>query len=136
MSLKLVFHGGECCGMKHIFGFYGNKPNSPQPAIEKLVKANKHDFYGISVRSDLPFFSEHAPEETTLERLDRYLDFLRRNRPSGIVEVCLGDWNCIPQKTHWHEPLTERGFKLVNENFNSNSGNEFQVYHLNMNEGE
>ena len=142
-QLKCVYHGGKCCGIKTIYGFgYGD--NAKKHMEDSLYETGDgtpedYDKSGDEVSSDLPFFTEEAPEESTLDRLDRYLSFIEKWRPSGIVEITLAEtmsnvdsyWN---QVRIWEKDLLDRGFKEVNKHKNSNSGNIVHVYHLNQGE--
>jgi len=133
--LRLSCHGGMCCGIKHIFGF----PNYPhqvmEPELEEQPEFDDEDSRGSEVRSDLSFFTLSAPSETVEARLDRFLAYIKGERPGGIVEAVLarscddGDWDQIAIN---EKRLLERGFLKVNEIRNSNSDNLCRVYHLNM----
>ena len=130
--MHLAFHGGLCCGIKTIYGFYGH-PDEKNAEELSAIPANNADSYGNQVASHERFFHEAAPRETGRERLDRYLDYLKRRRPSGIVEVVLATDNGYPDQVGCWEPLLlERGFKEVTRAYNSNSENTCIVYHLVM----
>lgn len=131
MYLKLGLHGGLNCGIKHIYGF--NEPEDLEPALDRC-EPNYRDRHGegFSVgeyHSEFgksnELFHREAPEETTLERLDRYLQFLKGNRPSGIVEVTLAE----NQFDTWKNLLRRRGFRKVSEAVNSNSSKTIYVFH-------
>jgi hypothetical protein len=85
-------------------------------------------------RSDKDFFTDGAPGETKGQRLDRFLEFLSKRRPEGIVEAVTANGSMVSQKT-WHPFLKERGFKKVTEGRNSNSNNICTVWHLVMTKG-
>lgn len=127
--MRLVFHGGLCCGVKTIYGM-GMDPDELLP--EKLAATPRnHDRCGDHVHSELSFFTDAAPEETYLERLDRLLAFVDAHRPYGIVEIILAeseDEDCN-QMPVWKDHLLARGFKIVNSCYNSNSGNRIYVFH-------
>ena len=136
--MHLAFHGGKCCGIKTIYGFdedpYTGKEWDTEPKLEKVPQKN-NDKIGYHVRSSDRFFSEAAPQERPVDRLDRYLEFLSRVRPEGIVEVALvakAVWG--NQTDEWEPVLFERGFKMVTEARNSNTKNTIRVYHLVMTE--
>lgn len=97
---------------------------------------NAPDCCGRDVDSNDRFFFPGAPVETPVERLDRYLEYLRKYRPRGIVEVCLADDEdddiAYRQTPLWRPVLEERGFREVNNCMNSNSGNRVFVFHKNM----
>lgn len=127
--MRLLFHGGMCCGIKHLKGF--DKPENKVGAQEKKRLRNE-DQFGYAVNSELDFFTDEAPVETQLQRLDRILAFVKKQRPRGIVEVVLAKGHYIDQPGHWNDILINRGFKVVNSCKNSNSGNKIFVYHLNL----
>lgn len=128
----ISFHGGMCCGIKHIYDM-GN-PDTMCSPITATKKRLYHDVNYTYSRQDLNFFTDEAPAETKLQRLDRYLAFLRDRRPGGIVEIVLvaqDDWYW--KYSLWEPLLLERGFvKVGPEVFNSNSDNKIQVFHLIM----
>lgn len=134
--MMLVFHGGECCGIKHIYGM-GCHPG----AIHDKHDPNEHEAHddedqcGERVNSRLSFFNEDAPEETYVERLDRLIAFCRSERPQGIIEITLAVSPDLDryydQVTAWQPYLEARGFREVNSCMNSNSDNRVYVFHLN-----
>lgn len=135
--LQLMHHGGLCCGVKTIHGFgYGESFDSTQSAITEIppyVTDGTYLSYGKS------FFYKTAPVETALERLDRYLAYLKKKRPGGLVEVTLTDNDPTGKgrpsgvsQMAWQPILEERGFKSVNSFRNSNSGAVVTVFHLVM----
>jgi hypothetical protein len=135
--MYLTFHGGKCCAIRHIHGFpkYSTPPVKPDdqyynkylaPGL-KAKLADSPDKLGSDVSTARPMFWEGAPAETYVERLDRYLDFLSRYRPGEIVEVTL-----VSGQSVWYPILEERGFKVVNEVKNSNTGRIVKVFHKNM----
>jgi len=138
-GMQLVFHGGKCCGIKTIYGLgYGpNAPTAIQPALEALPKRDDRDQCGWDCSSEDRFFHEEAPKESATDRLDRYIDYMKRRRPCNIVEIVIAirndnfDWSC---QRFWPDVLKEKGFKEVNRHLNSNSGNTCAVFHLNIDE--
>jgi hypothetical protein len=137
MALRLVFHGGKCCGIKTIHGLEYN-PTDNVPAVEKK-KFMENDEYGQEVKSDLDFFTDAAPKETYLQRVDRMIAFCERHRPQGIIEIVLADTTYEPggyydQTRNWAPLLRRRKFRCVNKCKNSNSGNTVHVFHRNSGE--
>lgn len=126
--MKLILHGGKCCGIKTIYEM-GFQPSEIVPALRKK-KPLPHEGHGFINGGGKRFFHEAAPKETKGERLDRYIKFVKDNRPKNIIEIVLAGY----QKATWEGFLTERGFKIVNEHKNSNSGNRIYVFHLNVGE--
>lgn len=122
--MRLILHGGKCCGIKHIYDL-GRSPNARLPAKRATKKLKSEATYSVSSPSHFHYPS--APAETYVQRLDRYLAFLDANRPKGICEIVLSDYQLV----HWRGLLEERGFKLVNKCKNSNSGCTIHIYHRN-----
>ena len=138
--MYLAFHIGKCCGIKTIYGM-GVSPAGhggilkSEDALSPLSAKVQHDRIGAAVSSGTRFFHEKAPQESKLDRLDRYLKFVKRERPQHIVEIVLAEsvHHNIDQSA-WVPELETRGFKLVNSCKNSNSGSTVHVYHLNVGE--
>lgn len=140
--MKLVFHGGLCCGIKHIYGFRG-KPDGIAPALKKIKLPKtpwgteqyerRHDATATPTRSDFSFFIDAAPKETYEQRLDRLLKFCDDKRPNGIIEVVLVDTTYYyysgNQYTDWKPVLEKKGFKEVSSCRNSNSDHRIHVFH-------
>lgn len=126
--MELVFHGGKCCGIKTIYGFH-ERPSDLAPEKDKKTFLN-NDQHGHNVSTDKTFFTDAAPEETYSNRLDRYIEFCRKYRPQGIIEVTLADGFHIKQTSVWGKQLTRHGFKVVSQAKNSNTGNTVSVWHL------
>ncbi len=132
--LRISCHNGMCCGIKHIFGFPSYPHKVMEPELEEQPEFDDEDSCGSEVRSYLSFFTLSAPAETVEARLDRFLAYIKAERPGGIVEAVLardydGDWDQIVIN---EKRLLSRGFLQVNEVRNSNSDNICRVYHLNM----
>jgi hypothetical protein len=134
----LSFHGGMCCGIKHIYNL-GTKPEEmceAEPATGKKFNDVSYDY----CRQDVSVYPDERPAETKLERMDRYLTWLSEYRPSGIVEVAIvQDGSSWMDQSKWIPLLKERGFREVTPKqgvYNSNSGNRVHVYHLYMEKGD
>lgn len=142
--MKLVFHGGMCCGMKHIYDFKTPPDGILAPLAAarprklyngNLLYARNHDRSYRYTRSDFRFFHLKAPQETAKERLKRYLDFCDEFRPFGIIEVVLSSdkYYCnnggVSQVDTWRKTLEKEGFKEVSNCYNSNSGERIYVFH-------
>ena len=125
--MMINFHGGQCCGIKHISGFYANPDQKIWPKQESTKRS--HDKNGESVRSDWDFCWEALPKQTYKERLVAYIDFLKRVRPSGAIELTLTA-DQVGGFYNWGPVLKELGFKKVVEFWNSNSSNKVFVYYL------
>lgn len=125
----LVNHGGKCCGIKTIYEM-GYDPEDTLGAYQGTGKLNNTDVHYGTATSNVSFFTENAPAESRLARLDRFIEFTKRRRPQHLIEITLGAGSQGDQTKNWEEPLLERGFKLVNTFKNSNSGNIVNVYHL------
>lgn len=122
--MRLILHGGSCCGMKHIWGLgYDHADMVPRKRRTQKLK-NEGDCYISSPRS---FFWLSAPTEPASNRLDRLLEFLDEHRPQGICEIVLNG----SQLLGWRDFIEDRGFVQVNKCKNSNSGNTIYVFHRN-----
>lgn len=86
--MRITHHGGECCGIKHIMHL-GKDPEAFLYRKGKTENVCSQDRAGEDVRSCDNFYHHVAPREKYIERFDRYLDFLRRTRPYGTVEVSI-----------------------------------------------
>ena len=133
--MKIGLHGGDCCGVKHISGLFYS-PNTVLCAREKLARGktsfgvNKFGPANNDMRrkndfSDADFFNEKALKETAGRRLTRMVKFIKKHRPHGVIEVVISSYQC-----EWRPSLKRRGFKLVSEAVNSNTGSTIFVYHL------
>lgn len=161
--MKLVYHGALCCGLKHIYGF-SYDPNGTE--LEHTPESHGEEYPdcdGEGVDSDWEMPYGERPAEPRIERLKFLLEYLKKTRPSGIVEVCLArmpddyaedyaftemfddSWSddvklewCADQcdQRMWFPVLLDLGFKQVAEFENGNSGNVVHVFHLLMQEGE
>lgn len=131
--MNLGFHAGKCCGIKVIWEF-NRFPDEEVPALPKIA-INDSDILYRTVSSLDRFFHEAAPQETRIERLDRYIAYLRERRPQHIIEVVLAESNesSLCQRV-WFPIVEARGFKRVTSAKNSNSGNICHIYHLIINE--
>jgi hypothetical protein len=131
--MRLVFHGGKCCGIKTIYGL-GTDPDEILESEPKAPYPRNHDSAGEHVNSNLDFFTDEAPEESAKDRLDRLIAFCEKRRPCGIIEIVLADsqYPMFDQLPPWEKLLRRRKFKRVTPKggiFNSNSGNNVHVYH-------
>jgi hypothetical protein len=134
--MKLVCHGGGCCGVKTIHDM-GNHPDAIHAPLRVMAKPPRYYTGRIQAhwdcRSGKRFFPFAAPKETGTARLDRFLAFLDEERPQGVVEIVLaqspGDENGQRQRGYWHKTLLKRKFKQVTVARNSNSGNDIYIYH-------
>jgi hypothetical protein len=125
-GLKLVNHGGLCCGIKTIYGFYGN-PKNTVGELPACPGVNNGDAYGRQSSSNERFFTDEAPSETYEERVDRYIEFIKRRRPQHLIEVVFehNQLDCYG----WRPWLKKHRFRKVSTFLNSNSGNYVTVYH-------
>lgn len=134
--MELRYHGGKCCGIKTITNF-----SMLPDATVRAKKAEEFlglDLIGSGGLGKTCFYAE-APEETYLERFDRILEYVKKWRPQGMVEVVLAS-NIISagndyrsqkkQLDVWGPIFLDRGFKEVAVFKNSNTGNIIHVYHL------
>ncbi len=131
--LKLVNHGGMCCGIKTIYDFPYYKDDfldeEYENPIKKIAHRNNKDICYDPVSSDDMFFTDAAPQESTEKRLDRYIEFVKSWRPQHVIEVVICSNGCGNQR-YLIPYLEKRGFKAVTTAKNSNSDNEITIFHL------
>jgi hypothetical protein len=126
-----MYHGGQCCGVKTIAGFW-LEPDYVLVELAKIgnegekYRASNKDKRGVPVSSEDSVYNEGAPSETCFNRVKRYVDYLEKHRPMGLVEAYLID----TQKEMWHKSLRKLGFKEVSQFKNSNTGRVITLYHL------
>lgn len=128
--MDLYFHGGMCCGIKTIAGFCGHTNSNEYHRPAQKFRSN--DTNGDDVSTERPFFTDEAPKEPAIQRLDRLIAFCKKYRPKGAIEIVLmrTQYNTF-QIGAWEQIILERGFKqYVPEFENSNSGNFLRIYHL------
>jgi hypothetical protein len=128
--MKIGFHGGLCCGVKHIYGL-GSCPDYTIYARLKVGNGAPpgNDLAGHDFQSQTDFFRAAAPSETYLQRLDRYIAYLDKYRKGCVIEVCLAEYNWDCQVKAWGKLLEERGFKEIHRFKNNNSGMFVRIYH-------
>lgn len=122
--MYLSYHGGGCCGVKHIWNF----PADPKTPISALNECR------IGEQPYKRFFSKAAPSETAIARLDRYIKYMHEVAPGNLIEIFLAEYkNNRPmcQISHgWPEALLERGFVASEPFVNSNTNNLITPYTL------
>lgn len=126
--MRLVYHGGRCCGIKQIHMLYSG-PDFDMPKLAEYVGMGA---VGESAR----MFKGARPAETARERLEFLLGYCRTQWPDHIIEAVTAETPYSKQTTSWGPTLEELGFKKVNENLNSNSKNVCTVWHYNINGGK
>ena len=131
MPIGVVYHGGHCCGIKHLHGFQ-QKPTDKLPILKRYVYKYHPDG---TIAGENHYFQSGAPAQTALERFDLFVKDWKNRITNGILEVALADnatYNNIgyQQSMHWREIVEKAGFKEVTNCYNSNSGNRVTVFHL------
>lgn len=134
--MKLVCHGGKCCGIKTIHSL-GSRADAVFPPLSKMKRPfrpdSAYDYHNPGKR----FYYDSAPKETAKKRLDRYIAYCDQYRPDGIIEIVLSyrpdalqfEHYYVNQMREWAPLLRRRRFRKVTESRNSNSGNTIVVYH-------
>lgn len=133
-KMNMIWHGGHCCGIKTIHNFSCD-PDFKLPAVAATGTALGFDI--AAPGRSFEYRPKAMPEETALERLDRLLKYKDKKSPYGVVEAVLAatttfegeDPPAESQVARWEPILLERGFVLVTECYNSNSGNTIYIYH-------
>lgn len=111
------FHGGSCCGIRHIAGF----PTSPDSFVSPRSRSEPAN----SSRC----YKRPLPKQTGKERFDVLMEHIRAGQRVGIVEVVLADMTLSKQYTGWDEYIRKQGFVEIASSINSNTGNVVHVYH-------
>lgn len=124
-GLKLVNHGGKCCGKKTIYGFNLSPYHPWYCSAIGETSMNNADKYGNVVSCNDRFFHWSAPQESYLERLKRYIRYVEHYRPKHLIEVTINK-----HQIAWKPVLEELGFKQVNEWVNSNTNCTIYELHL------
>lgn len=126
--MRLVNHGGKCCGIKHIHGI----PWNPTVKVTALLKrACYQGAVGEMSNPAKDFFPGPAPAETGEERLNRLLEYLDSKKKSHLVEITFNN-----MYRGWNKILKAKGFRIVSKFTNGNTGNSIEVYHRITKEGK
>lgn len=126
--MYLSFHGGFCCGVKHLFGFL-TSPKTTITINHEFFKKYEDDCNKYSIHdwliNDLigSLKKNKSGIKTNKDLLKFYIDYIGEGQ---CIEVCLIQY----QKRRWKETLFEFGFKQITTFKNSNSKNTVYVYHL------
>lgn len=119
--MRIVYHGGKCCGVKTLFNLGYHDPYkdlSTLPAEEEK-HCNLSD--GIGTPSSDSFFVKTSfPRQTYSKRLKALLREHDDIRENGIIEAITTTYS--NQTGLWKKCLEENGFEAVRECHNSNSG--------------
>lgn len=133
--MQLLFHGGLCCGIKTIQGF--DDPESKLYPVEKLTVNDNDQSGGRQTGPSVSFFTDEAPQETVEERFVRLIEFCKRRRPQGMIELVLAGnvWVDVRSKRKmmndvWQPIVEKHGFKCVAQAKNINTSNICYVYYL------
>ena len=122
--MDVVTHGGKCCGIKTIWGFLGHPDHE---ASTRVAKDNDNpDLISVTQNIGKSFHAPALPSEMGKERLDRLIEYVRRKRPSHMIEAVLNHY----QLPYWGQLLRERGFRMVTTYTNSNTLCKIFVFHL------
>lgn len=155
MSLSFDFHGGSCCGIKHIWGL-GVTPEAQLGAMDGWHPENDGNKQNIaewenygkreygeeedgveyfwdeicdgSKTPGMRWYFPPRPAETYGERLKAYLQWHDEERSGGVIEIVLAADDLCNQVA-WTPFIEKLGFKLVTVFRNSNSGNICAVFH-------
>ena len=158
--LRVVADGGNCCGLKHIYGF-GQKPTEKQAAYRTLKgrqTVGGDNPYGCQMGGDHSHRDKDAtyvdlPKQSGEQRLYDLVETVRKNGLKRHLIQCtlvdgygIGsdgnpDWE-IPEaclnlnewyhQRNWYPVLEKAGFKQVNRWMNTNSGNYVTCWQLVM----
>lgn len=121
--MYLSYHGGGCCGVKHIWNF-PTKPEIEVNALGECIIADKNNY--------MRFANKAYPREKAIERLDRYIKLMEKTQPKGLIEIFLIKHShpVYDQLTGWKDVLLERGFVAGEPFQNSNTKNWITMFTL------
>jgi ribulose bisphosphate carboxylase small subunit len=131
--MKVLLHGGFCCGIKTIAGM--SMPEYAAAALAATPATEASTFTTTSMPASFDMhrethgdtvFDEEAPQEKYPERLKRLVAFVKKHRKHGLIEVVISK----NSQAKWIPYLEEQGFKMVTEFKNSNTSATLQVWHL------
>jgi hypothetical protein len=141
MSLRISFHAGLCCAVKHIHGFHLPPDWELAAEPDKDMLTNSYDeeltpdLNGDDIYSKWnPYYGE-LPAETMEDRLKRLVKFIteewRGNYSSGVIEVILTPEQFdVDNGSGWGPVLDTMGFVTVHDVINSNTDDLCRIYHL------
>lgn len=137
--IKIQTHGGRCCGIKSIHGFYSG-PNGPIAPKKRQRWEARTDIDGNSVSRGYNWYRPKRPKETYLQRLEEYIRYIKEKRPQGLIEITMTEYQlsgyqyCYSSSEKinyaWQPVLDRLGFKLVSKFTNSNTTKTVYVFHL------
>ncbi len=158
--LRVVADGGNCCGLKHIYGF-GNSPTTRCAAYRTLKgrqTAGIDNPYGCQLGGDHGHRDKDAtyvdlPEQTAEQRFYDLVETIRKNglkrhliqctlvdgyghgsdgSPDWEIHEAYLDLNEWYHQRQWYPIMEKAGFKQVNRWMNSNSSNYVTCWQLVM----
>lgn len=127
-ELKIVCHGGGCCGIKTVKNFHyaPDEKNLFQPKLIKKSRLSDGSMSGTTMTVGKNWFTDDAPAESIRDRLIRYVDYTCHRRPDHYIEAILTPG----QLKNWKECLEEIGFREMVTFKNSNSESKLFIYGL------
>lgn len=141
--MRIVPSNSGCCGVKYIREF--PRPDKKMAALLR-EDWDEYNYEADTTEPDAPYeclFRGTAPEETAVERLKRFVEFLTETRESGRIEVYLApvkklrdscdDCGCLShceQYPLWQPILLDLGWKELPNFHNGNSGNDVGHFYL------
>lgn len=133
--MRLISHGGWCCGISTIYGFDYAPDHCMAPKRQNPNAKPAANHGQVTILSDQIAF----PKQTAAERVKAYCDYVASFRPKGLIEAVLTNGKFNYSRTHydpqpqidvWGPVLEALGFVPVTSFVNSNSGYTVTVYHL------
>lgn len=131
MAFTIRYHGGACCGIKHIASLEGYNPTTQMSTFtegDRKYYGTDTGFIHLTPGSYLPSGSDfpELPKEVAALRLFRLIDILTNAMAAHRIEITL----IQRQKPVWEQILFNIGFKEIGQHKNSNSGNIVTTYWL------
>ncbi len=132
--MRLMHHGGLCCGVKTIYGL----STGPAYEVGRLLEETGGICDGGYTSFGKAWYTSPRPRETAEARMLEYIRYYKSNRTSGILEVVIQTPR-EPELAYasygqakWIPWLLEHGFVEVNAWVNSNSTNVCRQFVLNI----
>lgn len=126
--MRMVAHGGKCCGVKHLYlGSYDN-PETTLKEAEDTTPVPKNP-YSVNVPPfpwECHIIKRKFPAQTARKRFIEMIKAYDAIFAYGTIEVTTS--TVCSQTSNWTPLLEEYGFKNVGSCFNSNSNHRVTVW--------
>lgn len=129
--MQLRYHGGGCCGVRHLIGFGDPVLDYRKYFFEgeaykttKYTDTQRNKMILDSVRGDpqqgMPILYNAPVADTHLQEFENIMEWSAANMVHKTIEVILND-NQVRSYPLWVEKLKEHGFELKLRFYNNNN---------------